>query len=301
MLPTLEEQQAIVKKLESVQTELTELLTLGKQNQRYILLLKEAILQEAIQGKLVPQDPNNEPANVLLKRITAEKQGLIKAGTLKPQKPLHPVTEAEHPFTLPDSWVWVRLGELCKVITDGTHYTPNYLAKGMPFISVKDINGSSIDFSKCKYISKEEHELINKRCNPELNDILICRIGTLGRATLVDTSKKFSLFVSVGLLKFNQKHILPLLFHKILHSPLLKNQYQEIKVSGSHTDKLNLRDLPFLKIPLPPLAEQQRIVAKVGELMALCDALEAHLTQQQAHATALLNSLVHELVGVGSL
>ncbi|WP_299079241.1 restriction endonuclease subunit S [uncultured Paraglaciecola sp.] len=254
--------------------------------------LRELILELAVRGKLVPQDPNDEPASVLLVRIAEEKAQLIKEGVIKKQKPLPDITNEALPFDLPSGWEWGRVGELSKQVTDGVHHTPRYIDKGVPFISVKDIDGSTVSFNDCKYISEEQHLDINTRCNPEFGDVLLCRIGTLGRATIVDTNEPFSLFVSVGLIKFFQSYLTSSYLHRVFHSPLLTNQYQEIKAGGSHTNKLNLGDIPRLWIPIAPLAEQHRIVAKVDELMALCDQLE----QQTEQSLSAHQTLVEELL-----
>ncbi|NOI53864.1 restriction endonuclease subunit S [Vibrio crassostreae] len=259
--------------------------------------LRELILELAVRGKLVPQDPNDEPASMLLERIAAEKAQLIKDKKIKKPKKLLALNDKDIPFRLPEGWEWSRVNELAKVVTDGVHHTPKYLENGVPFISVKDIDGKSVSFDDCKYISQEQHEEINQRCNPEKGDILLCRIGTLGRATIVDTEKAFSLFVSVGLLKFFNEQLIPEYLHTVFHSPLLLRQYDEIKAGGSHTNKLNLGDIPRLKIPVAPLHEQHRIVAKVDELMALCDQLEqqteASIEAHHVLVTTLLGTLTN--------
>lgn len=255
--------------------------------------LRELILELAVRGKLVPQDPNDEPASELLKRIAEEKARLVAEGQIKKAKPLAAIAAEDQPFELPAGWKWAGTAELTLLITDGTHHTPTYISSGVPFISVKDIDGTTISFDNCKYISQEEHVAINTRCNPELGDILLCRIGTLGRPTIVDTEVPFSLFVSVGLLKLPKKTEFSRYFHCVLSSPLMYRQYDQIKAGGSHTNKLNLGDIPRLLVPVPPLAEQHRIVAKVDELMALCDRLEA----QQADADRAHVQLVQALLG----
>ncbi|WP_068829110.1 restriction endonuclease subunit S [Pseudomonas sp. BMS12] len=254
--------------------------------------LRELILELAVRGKLVPQDPRDEPASELLKRIAEEKARLVAEGQIKKQKPLTAIAEEDQPFELPAGWEWASTATLALLITDGTHHTPTYISSGVPFISVKDIDGTTISFDNCKYISQEEHIAINARCNPERGDILLCRIGTLGRPTIVDTEVPFSLFVSVGLLKLPKKTELSRYFHCVLSSPLMYRQYDQIKAGGSHTNKLNLGDIPRLLVPVPPLAEQHRIIAKVDELMALCDRLEA----QQADADSAHAQLVQALL-----
>lgn len=256
--------------------------------------LKQTILQLAVMGKLVKQEPNDEPASKLLDRIAAEKDQLVKDRKIKKQKPLPPVSDEEKPFELPQWWSWSTINQLAKQVTDGVHHTPQYIESGVPFISVKDIDGKTIKFSDCKYISKEQHEEINRRCNPEFGDMLICRIGTLGRPTIVDTNEPFSIFVSVGLIKYFQDYLCPEFFHIALSSPLLTYQYDQIKAGGSHTNKLNLGDIPKLKIPVAPISEQKRIVSKVDELMALCDTLKARLNDAQTTQLQLTDAIVEQ-------
>ncbi|MEZ8639200.1 restriction endonuclease subunit S [Vibrio splendidus] len=259
--------------------------------------LRELILELAVRGKLVPQDPTDEPASALVERIAEEKAQLVKDKKIKKPKKLPDATDNDIPFKLPSGWSWGRVNELSKQVTDGVHHTPKYIEEGVPFISVKDINGRTVSFDDCKYISQEQHVEINQRCNPEFGDVLLCRIGTLGRATIVDTTEPFSLFVSVGLLKFFNEYLLSDYLHKVFHSPLLLKQYDEIKAGGSHTNKLNLGDIPKLWLPVAPISEQHRIVAKVDELMTLCDQLEqqteASIEAHQVLVTTLLDTLTN--------
>lgn len=163
--------------------------------------LKNSILQLAVQGKLVEQRPEEGTAKELLEQIKAEKEKLIKEKKIKKEKPLPEIPEDEIPFEIPESWEWVRLIDLCCLISDGTHKTPTYVEQGVPFVSVKDISSGYLDFSNVKYITQEEHEKLISRCKPEIHDILLCRIGTLGKAIKIDTDREFSIFVSLGILK----------------------------------------------------------------------------------------------------
>ncbi len=168
------------------------------------------------------------------------------------------------------------LGEVSQKITDGAHKTPTYVDKGVPFISVKDFSGGKLDLSNTRFIPEHEHQALYQRCDPRRGDVLIGRIGTLGKAVLVDTDVEFSLFVSVGLIRFDHNNLNPSFFRLLLNSPFVEAEFDRIKIGGgTHTNKLNLGDLYTVAIPLPPLAEQHRIVAKVDELMDLCDRLEA--------------------------
>ncbi len=158
----------------------------------------------------------------------------------------------------------------------------DYVEKGIPFISVKDFSGGKLDLSHTRFIPESEHRLLYQRCDPRRGDVLLGRIGTLGKAVLVDTDVEFSLFVSVGLIRFDHNNVHPVFFKLLLNSPFVEAEFNRIKIGGgTHTNKLNLGDLHTVALPLPPLAEQQRIVAKVDELMALCDQLEAARAERE--------------------
>ncbi len=254
--------------------------------------LEQTILQLAVRGLLVPQDSSDAPASTLLDAIAEEKCKWNIERRGKREATESRTDRLIIPFPAPPGWIWVGLDQIALQITDGTHHTPTYKTSGIAFISVKDIDGSTVSFADCKYIAEEEHRQINARCNPERGDMLLCRIGTLGRPTLVDTDRPFSLFVSVGLLKLPKSQPIGGYLHMVLSSPLLAEQYQSIKAGGSHTNKLNLGDIPRLQIPLPPLAEQARIIGRVTELLRLCADLRQRLTASQSTQSHLAEALV---------
>jgi type I restriction enzyme M protein len=245
--------------------------------------LRRFVLDLAVRGKLVPRDQTDEPASELLKRIAAEKARLVKVGQIKVRKLKSRERNEPLVFTLPKGWALTELGDISVKITDGAHKTPTYVKKGVPFVSVKDFSGGKLDLSNTRFIPESEHELLYQRCDPRRGDILLGRIGTLGKAVLVDTDVEFSLFVSVGLIRFDHRNLLPEFFLLLLNSPFVEEEFNRIKIGGgTHTNKLNLGDLHTVALPLPPLAEQRRIVAKVEELMALLDRLEAARGQREA-------------------
>src|SRR5699024_5887305 len=131
----------------------------------------------AVKGKLVPQDDSDEPASLLLERIREEKDRLVKEKKIKKEKPLPEIGEDEIPYELPKGWEWVRLNNICSLITDGTHSTPKYTEYGVPFLSVKDLSKGFIDFSNTRFISEEEHTQLIKSCNPQYGDILLTKVG----------------------------------------------------------------------------------------------------------------------------
>ena len=234
--------------------------------------LKNSILQMAVQGKLVSQDPNDEPASVLLERIRKEKEQLIKDGKIKKNKKesyifrgadnLHyeqigkevKCIEDELPFEIPNDWEYARLGTLLLKLTDGTHSTPKYIESGIPFVSVKDISSRYLDLTDTKYISIEEHNELYKRCDPQKGDILLSKVGTTGIPLLVDTDNIFSLFVSVALLKFNHADINPFFLIYLLSSPLVQNQCKE-NTKGVGNKNWVMRDIANTLVVIPPYNE----------------------------------------------
>lgn len=261
--------------------------------------LQEMILQLAVMGKLVPQEPDDEPASLLLEKIKKEKEQLIKAGKIKKQKSLPPIKEEEIPYELPKGWEWVRIEDICLLVTDGTHHTPKYLLEGIPFLSVKDISSGKIDFSNTKYISENEHEHLIKRCHPEYGDILLTKVGTTGIAKAIDVKKDFSLFVSVALLKLPKNQLSSNYIEKLLNSPLVR-KYSKEGTEGVGNKNLVLRKIKAFTIPLPPLNEQKRIVERVDRLLALCDELEKNKEKQNKKQVSLNNASLEKLLSARS-
>ena len=229
--------------------------------------LRNSILQQAIQGRLVPQDPNDEPASVLLERIRKEKEQLVKEGKLK-KKDLAttPIADDEKPFDIPSGWEWARLGD-CMDVRDGTHDTPKYTPSGIPLVTSKNLKNGRIDLSEVKFISKEDSDSINLRSNVDNEDILFAMIGSIGNPVLVKKEYEFSiknmaLFKKVGRFLF-----MPYIWHMLF---FLQNDMRAY-ASGAVQSFVSLSYLRNYPIPLPPLAEQRRIVAKIEELMPLVE------------------------------
>ncbi|ECL3792446.1 restriction endonuclease subunit S, partial [Campylobacter coli] len=194
---------------------------------------------------------------------------------------------------LPQGWEWKSLGEIC-FITDGTHKTPNYIETGIPFLSVKNISKGFFDLSDVKYISLEEHNKLIKRAKPEFEDILICRIGTLGKAIKISLEFEFSIFVSLGLLKPKVKIISDYLVY-FLNSYFIEGWINDNKVGGgTHTAKLNLNILEKCPIALPPLKEQERIVGILDENFAKIDENIKILEQDLLNLDELMQSALQK-------
>ena len=244
--------------------------------------LKNSILQWAIQGKLVPQDPNDEPASVLLEKIRQEKERLIKEKKIKRDKNASIIYRGEDnsyyekilatgevkcideeiPFEVPKGWEWCRFSSLYFSLTDGTHSTPKYQDNGIPFMSVKDMSSGKLNFDNTKYISQEEHNILIKRCNPQKGDLLLSKVGTTGIPLIIDTEKEFSIFVSLALAKFSHEFVNPEYLIILIQSPLVQIQASE-NTRGVGNKNWVLSAISNTLMVLPPYKEQCRIVEKI--------------------------------------
>ena len=273
-LPPLAEQQQIVEKLNCLLAEIDELKTqeqalLATQN-AFPKKLRAALLQAAVQGEL--NERTDENARDLFAAIQAEKAALQKAGKLKKDKPLAAISEEEIPFAIPENWVWVRLGEISSKITDGSHNPPPKRVSGIPILSAANIFEQKIQFSSAnRWISYEEWEIENKRTSIDPNDVLLTIVGTIGRTAVVEDDTKFALQRSVAVIK-------PILISSIYLSYLLQSPFlleiMTLVSKGTAQKGIYLNSLKDLPIPLPPLSEQQQIVAKLETLLAEIDTLE---------------------------
>ena len=293
-LPPRKEQERIVEKLEQILPLVEEY---GKNEEKLSKLnstlpekIKQSILQHAVQGKLVPQNPDYEPASELLKRIKAEKEQLIKDGKIKKEKPLPPLTQDEIPFEIPDSWEWVKLGDICSKIVDGDHNPPaGYPVKtDYLMLSASNINCNKIvDLDKVRYLKKEVFKEENKRTNLQVDDILFTIVGTLGRSCIYDGNLNICFQRSVSVLT-------TLVYNKylktVLDSPYIQT-FMQTNATGTAQKGFYLNQVANLLIPVPPLAEQQRIVDKVNKLMEFIETLANNNRLVKDSASNLLKSI----------
>ena len=288
-LPPVEEQRRIVEMVERVSPfvdkyELTDNL-LSNLNNALPEALKKSVLQEAIQGKLVPQDPQDEPASVLLERIRAEKQKLIKEGKIKKDKResvifrrdnsyyekldgVERCIDDEIPFELPVGWSWSRLG-ICLDVRDGTHDTPRYVSDGVPLITSKNLSNGQIDFSTAKLISKEDSEVINQRSKVDDGDIMYAMIGSIGNPVLYQGNDDFSI-KNMALFKQIPNGMCMNFVYWFL---ILAQNDMKQQASGAVQSFISLGYIRNYLIPIPPLAEQQRIARRLDSLFDSINAL----------------------------
>jgi len=254
--------------------------------------LRQQLLQDAVQGKLVEQNPKDEPASELLKKIKTEKVKMISEKKLKKEKDLPTIKPAEIPFEIPDNWVWCRLGEICKKVTDGFHNTPKKLNEGKIYISATHIREDGIKWSDCLYVSEKDHQELFKKAYPKKGEILITNRGAgCSTPVIIDIDEEFS-FQNAALIGFNQELICnKYLFYFILKS---RDEIMRTFVNGGLQPMLSNVVLSTIPIPLPPLAEQNRIVQKLDELMQYSNDLEASIKQSQSQNEKLLQQVLRE-------
>ncbi|MGL9784995.1 type I restriction enzyme, S subunit [Enterococcus sp. DIV0837a] len=257
--------------------------------------LREKILDLAMRGKLVPQDPTDEPASVLLDKIKEEKEQLIKDKKMKKEKPLPKISKEEIPYEIPDNWEWVRMVDI-QDVRDGTHDTPKYVTEGVPLITSKNLKGNQISFENVKYISVKDAEKIDQRSKVSNGDILFAMIGTIGNPVLVQTHERLSI-KNVALLKqFSNKPINKF----VLRYLQFQQEIMKKNSAGGLQKFYSLTMIRKMLCPLPPLYEQKRIVAKIEELFALIDTIESNQLEFKQLAEQL-DKMVLDLAMRGKL
>ncbi|GHV77305.1 type I restriction endonuclease subunit S [Spirochaetia bacterium] len=284
-LPPLSEQKRIVAKIEEL-IPFVEAYDKAEQklsalNVNFPELLKKAVLQDAVQGKLVPQDPKDESASVLLERIRAEKKRLVKEGKIRQDKPLPPINEDEVPFDLPKEWVWVRLGEICSYIQRGK--SPNYsLIKKYPVIAQKCIQWEGFSIEKAQFIDPKSIKSYSDDRFLQENDLLwnSTGLGTLGRiAIYYKNLNPYELAVAdshVTVIRHinNLTNALYLCYY--FSNPTVQSIIEDLSDGSTKQKELSTSTITNYLVPFPPLAEQKRIVAKIDELLQWTNMLEGY-------------------------
>ncbi len=286
-LPPLAEQRRIVEKIKqltpylkkygSVETILSNL------NLAFPDDLKKSILQYAVQGKLVPQDPADEPASVLLERIRTEKEQLVKEGKIKRDKHesvifrrdnsyyekvdgIERCIDDELPFEIPESWEWARI-KSCMDVRDGTHDTPKYVEHGIPLITSKNLSNGYLDFSTAKFISIEDHLSIKQRSKVDDGDILFAMIGSIGNPVLYRGSQEFSIKNMALFKKISDEIIMDYVYIFLRYA----QTYMKKDATGGVQAFVSLNYLRNYLIPVPPQNEQIRICNAIIKLCKKID------------------------------
>ena len=267
-LPPYKEQQLISQQLDIIWASIDKIEFEKENVLKLVDNAKSKILDLAIRGKLVSQDSNNEPASVLLERIRAEKEELIKQGKIKRDKKESVIFKGddnsyyervgdiisniddEIPFEVPQNWEWSRLQTICYPITDGTHKTPTYSDSGYIFLSAKNITTGKINWNDIMYIPKSLHDELYSRVSPKMNDILLAKNGTTGVAAIVDRECEFDIYVTLALLRVINNNISSQYLLKIIASNTIQDYFKS-SLKGIGVPNLHLEHIRTTLIPIP--------------------------------------------------
>ncbi|HEH9417659.1 TPA: restriction endonuclease subunit S [Aeromonas sobria] len=253
--------------------------------------LRELILELAVRGKLVPQDPSDEPASVLLECIAAEKARLVKEEGLRTSAN-EVVDIADEYIECPSHWKWARLGNIAKFI-DYRGKTPNKIDAGVRLITAKNIRYGYIDLVPEEFISEADYDQWMTRGFPRVGDTLFTTEAPLGNAAVIDINERFALAQRAICFQWHYSTVSRFMLIQILASPF-QNQLID-NSSGMTATGVKASRLKEIPVVIPPAEEQQRIVAKVDELMALCDQLELRSESQLAAHQTLVETLLATL------
>ena len=294
-IPPLEEQRRIVEKIDGVASAIsaydvayqkTETL-----NSAFPEALKKSILQEAVQGKLVPQDPSDEPAEALLERIRAEKQRLIKEGKIKKDKHesvifrrdnshyekldgVERCIDDERPFEIPENWCWCRLKSIVNVVSARRVHQSDWRSEGVPFYRAREI-GKLADTGSVEnelFITEALYTEFSSSGVPHPGDLMVTAVGTLGKTYIVKDSDRFY-YKDASVICFeNFGKITPAYLKLLMYSPYMEDQIKQ-NSAGTTVGTITIVKANEYLIPLPPLMEQQRIVDQAERLQIHIDKL----------------------------
>lgn len=270
-IPPLAEQKRIVAKIEELLPYIEKYdkaySKLTVFNKKFPEDMQKSILQYAMQGKLVEQMAEEGTGEELYCQIQAEKEKLIKDGKIKKEKRLPEILENEIPFDIPKSWKWVKLNSIVTIITDGDHQPPPQVDTGIPFLVISNMSQGNLSFINTRNVSQEYYDNLQEARKPQSGDILFTVTGSYGIVILVKTDKKFCVQRHIAIIK--KPFVSADYLVKCLSAPFSYKQCKE-KATGTAQKTVGLDTLRNLILPLPPLAEQERIVAKLEKILSYC-------------------------------
>ncbi len=236
---------------------------------------EQTILQLAVRGLLVPQDPTDEPVSILLQKIRTEKDHLIAQGKIKRDKPLPPITDDEKPFELPQGWEWARLEQVSLWIIDCPHSTPKFVDRGRLCLDTNSFKQGKLLPHKLRYVDDGTFADRNARLVPEPGDLVFAREGSVGESVLIPDGVEACLGQRVMLFRFSNQ-ISKEFVQQTISSPAFLDSLLTLH-KGIGAKHVNVGDMRLALIPVPPLAEQSRIVTRVNELRSLCAVLRQQI------------------------
>ncbi|ERK17330.1 Type I restriction-modification system, specificity subunit S [Pantoea sp. AS-PWVM4] len=249
--------------------------------------LKQTILQLAVTGKLVPQDPNDEPVSELLERIEQEKNRLVASSSLKTSAS-YVINSSDVYLHIPESWGWVRLGNIARFI-DYRGKTPNKLNTGIRLITAKNIRNGYIDLQPEEFISENDYVDWMTRGFPKKGDLLFTTEAPLGNAAIIDIEEKFALAQRAICLQWHMEKISPFMLLQFMSGPF-QNQLIA-NATGMTAMGIKASKLKEIPVIVPPLKEQYLIVKTVKELFTYCDTLKSRLQSAQQTQLHLADAL----------
>lgn len=300
-IPTIEVQKKYIRLEESLSKRIN---TLNKEiylQKDYLAKLKQSILQDAISGKLTEdwraENPNVEPASELLKRIKAEKQQLIKDGKIRKENPLEPITESGLPFSIPPTWQWRRLGDLCSKTGSGS--TPKggksaYPSRGIYFLRSQNIYNNGIILDGVAFISDKTHKSMSGTQVKQEDLLLNITGGSIGRCAMVPKEfEEANINQHVAIIRLIDKEM-----GNLIHSVIISNYFQQMIVkaqTGAGREGLPKNKMDQILIPIPPQKEQKRIDEIIKKSLEKCSLIEAQITANEQNAADLLKAVLSEV------
>jgi type I restriction enzyme S subunit len=312
-IPPVDEQRAIIAEMDKQESRIDAGVAALERVQANLKRYRASVLKAACEGRLVPAEAelarqerrDYEPADVLLKRILAERRKRWEEAELaklraKGKRPTDDrwkkkYEEPKPPDTskmpeLPEGWCWTRVGQLAHTVRDGPHFSPKYSESGIPFITGGNVRPEGVDFDAAKRISADLHEEFCRRIRPALGDILYTKGGTTGIARVNTYDREFSVWVHVAVLKLAGP-VDPFYVQHALNSPICYAQAQ-LYTHGVGNQDLGLTRMVLINVPLPPLSEQRRIVSEVDRRLSLLAVAEETIVTQGPRASALRQSIL---------
>ena len=257
--------------------------------------VRRFVLDLAVRGKLVDQNLADEHASKLLERIATEKERMVKAGEIKPQRMGKSRVPPPARFDLPINWAWTGLQAICISVTDGDHMPPPKAKEGVPFLVISNVRTQTINYQSGRWVPHSYYEALDPNRRPRPGDVLYTLVGSFGIPVEVLDEKEFCVQRHIGIIRPAYQISNPFLA-RIMGSKFIFDQ-AVTSATGIAQKTVPLSGLRSFLIPLPPLAEQRRIVAKIDELMALCDSLEATRTTREG-TRDLLTKASHSWLSV---
>lgn len=293
-LPSLNEQNIFVKKYKELSSKLDLINNKINIEKKYLKKLRNSILEDAVQGKLVEQDPNDEPAEVLLEKIKEDKQRLVKEKKIKKEKPLSDINEYEKTIKLSRGWSYCKLGQISFITKlAGFEYTKYIKLKDegdIPVIRAQNVKMINLNKTNLKYIDLQtslslERSALTREC------LLMTFIGAgIGDVALFSEKERYHLAPNVAKIEMYVEDMDKYIMYYLI-SPIGRLQvFKNLKATAQPS--LSMQTIRDVNIILPPLEEQKRIVEKVDSLMALCDELEKKIEEQKEYSNKLMESII---------